>query len=575
MPTSSFPQDWLTPLRRLLPVEGVLHVGAGAGLAAERYADWDVAAAVFVEAEASRHSKLAAMLPMRLGWSHHAALLSDHPGEQDFYLASNPDESGILPPESLAGLWRNLKTLARRPLQATTLETLLAAWDGPTPALNWAVIDCLPALPVLRGAGRHLDGWDVILARVIFDERQLPGQGASKPELDVFLAAHGYRCLAFLEERQPAVGCAVYVRDWKATLGARLAQAQQQIEQAAQARDEQARLAAQRQAELEQAAQARDEQARLAAQRQAELEQTAQARDEQADEAKAALEKLAAARQAELDVVLERIDSHHAKLTAQFTYDLLRTRRLLENNQAKQSLNTVKQLEAFLCIQNYLGADILMPDMHGWPVSPDLALYLIRLIETNDYDLVIEFGSGASTCIMAFALQRNAQRRALAAPIPYVAFEHLEEYHRQTLAALRRAGCLEAVQVVLAPLAEAAFTDRHGTEYAYYPCQATLENLARQQGGQARKILLVIDGPPAMTGKHARYPALPLVLRHFPQTPMDAVLDDHIRDDEKETAAMWAEDLDALEKPYAKILCPFEKEACLLQLGAASHLGGV
>ena len=335
MRTNLLLQDWLTPLRRLAPAAGVLHVGAGAAQAAGCYAGWGVAAAVFVDAEESLPARLAALLQTRPGWSRHAALLSDGEGERDYYLASNPDESGVLPPESLAGLWRNLSTREHRRRPATRLDTLLAALGCPPQSLNWAVIDCLPALPVLRGAGQHLDGWDVIVARAVLDGDRLPGLGASKPELDAFLAPHGYRCLACQEERQPALVSALYARDWKTSLGARLAESQRQAGQLAQARDGQAKLAAERQAQLQQAAQARDEQAKLAAERQAQLQQATQARDEQA--------KLAAERQTQLQQTAKARDEQ-AKLAAERQAQLEQTAKA-RDEQAKLAAERQAQLQ--------------------------------------------------------------------------------------------------------------------------------------------------------------------------------------------------------------------------------------
>ncbi|MFM8331126.1 MAG: glycosyltransferase [Candidatus Methylumidiphilus sp.] len=60
------------------------------------------------------------------------------------------------------------------------------------------------------------------MARVIIDSGLLPNHGATKAELDAFLESHGFRCLTCQEERQPMVGCALYIRDWKSVLGLRL-----------------------------------------------------------------------------------------------------------------------------------------------------------------------------------------------------------------------------------------------------------------------------------------------------------------------------------------------------------------
>lgn len=53
----------------------------------------------------------------------------------------------------------------------------------------------------------------------------------------------------------------------------------------------------------------------------------------------------------------------------------------------------------FGCLNGYL----LSPE-HGFPILPNFAVNLVRLIRDHKYDLIIEFGSGTSTllCLQAF-----------------------------------------------------------------------------------------------------------------------------------------------------------------------------
>jgi FkbM family methyltransferase len=365
-----------------MPIAGIVHVGAGAGLTTSCYADWEVESVVLIEAEEGLHDRLAAIAQKHPRWSAYIALVSDSEEEKDFYLADNPNESGVLAPERLAGFWRNLKTEEQRRVNATTLDHLLTASSYPPETINWAVIDCLPALPVMHGAGRYLQGLDVIVARVVLDESQLPGVGAAKTEIDAFLSTHGYRCLAWEEERQPAIGRVLYIRDWKASFRSRLtelqgysskqarlaAERQKQVdqlskardeqknllEQAAKARDEQARLAAERLAQLDQAtkaaaehkqqldlaSKARNEQARLAAELQKQVDQLSKARDEQ--------KKLAHVKQLEIDklaTLLQETQSRIVQLDSQLAEKNVRERLLNEEmTKAENQLELLKDI---------------------------------------------------------------------------------------------------------------------------------------------------------------------------------------------------------------------------------------
>jgi hypothetical protein len=225
-------QKWLEHLQCLFPVTGVIHVGVGYGADLERYAHRDVQAAVLVEAEEWLCEKLSATLATRPGWSVHCAVLSATEAERDFYIASNPNESGLLRPENLTAMWRNLSTSRQSRVNATTLERLMSKSGQQSIPFNWIHVECLPSLPVIEGAGNYLDGIDVITARVIFDGDDSCGNGATKSALDKFLTIMGFRFLFFEQERQPAVGTALYVRDLRAFARPNLvAEMQKQIKQ--------------------------------------------------------------------------------------------------------------------------------------------------------------------------------------------------------------------------------------------------------------------------------------------------------------------------------------------------------
>ena len=72
-------------------------------------------------------------------------------------------------------------------------------------------------------------------------------------------------------------------------------------------------------------------------------------------------------------------------------------------------------------------------------------------METNDYDVVIEFGSGTSTVLMAKVLDKIANRRQGKPPVRQVAFEHQAEYRARTGVSLQQAGLGEKVQLGMPP----------------------------------------------------------------------------------------------------------------------------
>jgi predicted O-methyltransferase YrrM len=161
-----------------------------------------------------------------------------------------------------------------------------------------------------------------------------------------------------------------------------------------------------------------------------------------------------------------------------------------------------------------------LPATDGWAGSPGLLLTLVDEVEQAQPRLVVEFGSGLSTLVLA---------RALALHVPgarLLSFDHeagFAEITRRRLAALGL-----SADVRHAPLASAAV---HGTPGEWY------DHGQLPQGID----LLLIDGPPAWLREGARAAAGPAA---FPQLAPGGVvlLDDADRPGERANAAQWARD---------------------------------
>jgi hypothetical protein len=223
--------------------------------------------------------------------------------------------------------------------------------------------------------------------------------------------------------------------------------------------------------------------------------------------------------------------------------------------------NATKQLEAFFGIKSYFETGEVIGELHGWPVSPDLGLYLIQQLEATPYDLVIEFGSGTSTQLMAKTLAVIAQRQPSRSKPVQVAFEHLSNYHEKTLSVLQQSGLADSVYLHHTPLVPYQAPD--GSAYAYYECEAYLKVLSQEIGNKTDlRIFVLVDGPPESTGLHARYPALPILLKHFKHALIDLVLDDYNRTGEKEVVQKWVEDLHSLQIKHLLREEKLDKGAC-------------
>lgn len=338
------------------------------------------------------------------------------------------------------------------------------------------------------------------------------------------------------------------------------------------------------QSQLNHVLEIRDEHAALAAQRQGELLQ--QAKEQlHLEKSKAALE----VRQLELEQLLsdqtaretgliERLSAQIQSLATREVAvpgvfeelfkkqsdDLVRVRRHLETAIKNNGANAVRQLQSYVGMQEYFATGVLPAfnsEAHSWPVSADFALCLMQQLVLKPYDLVIEFGSGMSTVIVAKTLALMAERNDTR-QTQFVSFEHLDSYYEQTLAHVQQAGLEKAVQLTLAPLEDWQAAD--GQVYPYYSCQSTLAKLVKQRQTSRKRILVIVDGPPAATGAQARYPAGPLLTAYFPNAHIDFLMDDYIREDEKQVVQRWLADIEAMGRTGTPTEYKLEKDACLL-----------
>lgn len=235
--------------------------------------------------------------------------------------------------------------------------------------------------------------------------------------------------------------------------------------------------------------------------------------------------------------------SQHALQTQELWEGILKeSETRLRQAIGKDLENLTRQIESFIAIQNYLNTGDTISGFHGWPISPDAALFLVELFRMRHHDVVIEFGSGTSTLLFAKMLRMedrkssDPERNKLWKLNRIHTFEHDTTYLAKTRSLLETNKLSNNVALYHAPLT--TWSDDSGS-YLYYNCSVTLSALAQELGTERRRILVFVDGPPSATCKNARYPAIPILFNHFGQHEIDIVLDDAYRQDEKNAINLW------------------------------------
>lgn len=524
-------------------------------------------------------------------WEVETRLLAKEDGEAAFYELTNPLLNGTVSHELLAKLWKNLETVATRQKEAVSLKAFIAD-QCEAGASKMVVIDSFDGLSILNDLN-SLEV-DVISVRVITDDEDEFGS-VSQNIVEQKLTEWNYKNIANYEDNHPMIKTAVYVKDTKqqtkalvTTLESReqeLSRLKAELESQREAYEE--RLVHERQHQ-EHIRKEQDEYQQQLELKTKELQETQQTL-EQADRENAALDAkvkmLQESSQKESDAFITVLENKIKALTAildskeqEFSKRISdfesktkeqQQQTTVERGEAyaqviskiqehinKSSSNVIKQIESFVGLQRFIPSSL---NFHGWPISPDIALFMAQKIEENDYDLIIEFGSGTST--MLFAHMAKTIKKKNGKKIKVVSFEHNEKYYIQTKQQLKQQSLNKYASVKYAPLAKYIYQDM---EFMYYDCESILQKL--QNKNRYQKVLVLVDGPPGATGPLARFPALPHLLEHFTQQDMDLILDDFQRQEEKEIVKQWEKLLSESNITFKSESIPSEKGLYFCQI---------
>lgn len=573
---------WLEVLSAVLPATGVLVVGAGTGNGS--WVQWLhrslVRPVLLVEGDKNQFKFLQHCCPQEEGWLLRRDIVVGNHDEQTFHQTSNSQENSLVPPEKMRTFWPNLQCITVEVVvTGVTLDSLLEESDMP---VNWLILDCLPASSLLQGGSLWLYKLDVAIIRVIMVD-DLPS--ASLKIVDAVLSEAGMHLTHLLPERHPGLAYAIYTRGvagQNAALElyeAKNGQLQKTLQQTKDNLKHHETLLGEIHRQAEQKAEAAHLQFQALLQHvekqnqqlesiyqaqkplQLELEQARTneynlrnelqlARNEarnltmELQKAQSQIELLNDQR-AHLNKVLEATNQLVQQQVQQTQTHQLGLKDL--STQLKKELvgrlgNTVRQIESFIAIQQYLTSGDGISNFHGWPISSDLGLFLVECLRERKYDAIVEFGSGTSTLLMAKALQKFAitQNENIGEkPVkPILTFEHDTHYFEKTRNLLISHGVGEFVDLRHSPLRE--WSDQTGS-YLYYDCQDALVELVEHLQGSRKRLLVLVDGPPGSTCANARYPAAPFMLDLIKEHEIYWVLDDAYRMEEKLTANQWKE----------------------------------
>lgn len=155
----------------------------------------------------------------------------------------------------------------------------------------------------------------------------------------------------------------------------------------------------------------------------------------------------------------------------------------------------------------------------AWAATPDFAAVVVDLIESNKPKRILEMGSGASTIISAYTLERLGEGHVYS-------LDHDAKYAQETTQSIEKHGLTKHATVIPAPLKTHQVNGESATWY-------DTSNLPDEPID-----MVVVDGPPATGAPYARHPALPILHSHLSPKAI-VILDDSIRESEQWTVDSW------------------------------------
>ncbi len=190
------------------------------------------------------------------------------------------------------------------------------------------------------------------------------------------------------------------------------------------------------------------------------------------------------------------------------------------------------QMEAMQSLYSIFQFNTPLPATRKMAASPDFLKLVVETILTEKPKLVVELGSGISTILAGKALEKNGAG-------DLISIDHDDKYAELT----RKKICLEKLSdITKVVTAELKMHPINGQNYMWYEPSFVKEIKQNID-------LLIIDGPPRIINKNARFPAIPLLKEYFTDDTV-ILLDDGRRKDEQNTVKLWLKELDKFNVDY-------------------------
>ncbi len=213
-----------------------------------------------------------------------------------------------------------------------------------------------------------------------------------------------------------------------------------------------------------------------------------------------------------------------------YIYATLQSKRLkIETD--KEVDSKYKQLEILASLYNYLDIKIPLPETGGWAAYPDFLKKIAEIILLKKPVFIVEASSGVSSIIIGYCFKMLGKGQVFS-------LEHDLFYVEKSKSLIAKHGLEEYVTIVHAPLKKYEINDK---EWIWYDIDCLSDSMPVD--------MIVVDGPPNYIQDLSRYPVVPLLYEKMSDNSI-LVLDDGVREEEKEITRRWENEFEDISIEY-------------------------
>ena len=192
-------------------------------------------------------------------------------------------------------------------------------------------------------------------------------------------------------------------------------------------------------------------------------------------------------------------------------------------------MDTLARRQIFL--DNFMGFPIRYG---GWAISEDILFDMLQFCLLKEPKVILDLGTGATTLVLA-KYAEQMKKRGVAVKI--ISVDSDAEWLSDTKELMKKNSLENFIDLIHAPIVETKFG-------LYYETEMIIKSL------QKEKIdLMTIDGPPGITTKEARYPAMAFFEKYMKEDGV-VFLDDGRREEEKNIIVRWNKDFPVWKSEY-------------------------